>query len=72
MIDVLFMNETECLHYTRRDTVQEGAQRLAAHAGMAVISWAAPDRWQFRMAVSTFMPAYKVKAVYNDRSWRQL
>ena len=31
MIDVLFMNETECLHYTRRDTV---AGRSAA-AGSA-------------------------------------
>lgn len=63
MIDVLFMNETECLHYTRRDTVQEGAQRLAAHAGMAVIKLGSTGSLAVQDGVSTFMPAYKVKAV---------
>lgn len=63
MIDVLFMNETECLHYARRDTVQEGAQRLAAHAGMAVIKLGSKGALAVRDEVSTFMPAYRVNAV---------
>ena len=37
MIDVLFMNETECCHYTRCSDPEEGARKLAQSAGMAVI-----------------------------------
>ncbi|MEA4896993.1 MAG: carbohydrate kinase family protein [Christensenellaceae bacterium] len=37
LIDVLFMNETECLNYARRDTVREAAARFAEKAGMVVI-----------------------------------
>ena len=45
MIDVLFMNETECLHYTRCDTAEDGARKLANHAGMAVVKLGSAARW---------------------------
>ncbi|MBO7404880.1 MAG: carbohydrate kinase family protein [Clostridia bacterium] len=63
MIDVLFMNETECLHYTRAASVEEGAEKLARGAGMAVIklgragSMAVKDGEIFRA------PGYRVEAV---------
>jgi sugar/nucleoside kinase (ribokinase family) len=37
LIDVLFMNETECLNYGRTNSVREAAARFAEKAGMAVI-----------------------------------
>ncbi|MBQ2546638.1 MAG: carbohydrate kinase family protein [Clostridia bacterium] len=63
MIDVLFMNETECLHYTREADAETGAKKLAEGAGMAVIklgkagSMAVKDGRVFRA------PGYRVEAV---------
>ncbi len=63
MIDVLFMNETECLHYTRCDDVETGARRLAEKAGMAVIKMGKTGAMAIRNGEKFFAPAYTVKAV---------
>lgn len=63
MIDVLFMNETECLHYTRCQDVREGARKLAEKAGMAVIKLGKTGALAVKGGVETFAPAYTVKAV---------
>lgn len=36
-IDVLFMNETECVHYSRKETAEEAAADFAKHCGLVVI-----------------------------------
>lgn len=63
MIDVLFMNETECLHYTRCETAEAGARRLAEGAGMAVIKLGKKGAMAVRGDEEFFVPGYKVKAV---------
>ncbi len=63
MIDVLFMNETECQHYTRCDDVETGARRLAEKAGMAVIKMGKTGAMAIRNGEKFFAPAYTVKAV---------
>ena len=63
MIDVLFMNETECMHYTRCDDVETGARRLAEKAGMAVIKLGKTGAMAIRDGQKYFAPAYKVEAV---------
>lgn len=63
MIDVLFMNETECRHYTRTDNVETGARKLAEKAGMAVIKLGKDGAMAIRDGKKYFAPAYKVAAV---------
>ncbi len=63
MIDVLFMNETECQHYTRCDDVETGARRLAEKAGMAVIKMGKTGAMAIKNGEKFFAPAYTVKAV---------
>lgn len=63
MIDVLFMNETECLHYTRCETVEQGARRLAEGAGMAVIKLGKRGSMAIQNGSEFFAPAYTVEAV---------
>lgn len=63
LIDVLFMNETECLHYTRCDDVEAGARKLAEKAGMAVIKLGKNGSMAVRNGEKTFVPAYRVEAV---------
>ena len=63
MIDVLFMNETECLHYTRCDTAEDGARKLANHAGMAVVKLGSRGAMAARGGEVQFAPAYRVTAV---------
>ena len=63
MIDVLFMNETECLHYTRCDDVEAGARRLAADAGLAVIKLGRKGSLAMRGETRCFAPSYHVEAV---------
>lgn len=63
MIDVLFMNETECMHYTRCDDVETGARKLAEKAGMAVIKLGKTGAMAIRDGEKFFAPAYKVTAV---------
>lgn len=63
MIDVLFMNETECMHYTRCDDVETGARKLAEKAGMAVIKLGKTGAMAIRDGEKYFAPAYKVSAV---------
>ena len=63
MIDVLFMNETECMHYTRCENVEEGARRLAEKAGMAVIKLGKTGAMAIKDGQKYFAPAYTVKAV---------
>ena len=64
MIDVMFMNETECVHYTRCDDIETGARRLAdGGAGMAVIKLGKTGAMAVRDGVKYFAPSYKVSAV---------
>lgn len=63
MIDVLFMNETECRHYTRCDDIEAGARKLAEKAGMAVIKLGKTGAMAIRDGQKYFAPAYTVKAV---------
>lgn len=63
MIDVLFMNETECQHYTRTDDVEEGARKLAQKAGMAVIKLGKRGSMAIKGDQKYFAPAYRVQAV---------
>ncbi len=63
MIDVLFMNETECQHYTRCEDIETGARKLAEKAGMAVIKLGKTGAMAIRDGEKYFAPAYKVQAV---------
>ena len=63
MIDVLFMNETECCHYTRLSDPEEGARRLAEGAGMAVIKLGKRGAMAVKDGALTFAPAYPVTVV---------
>ena len=63
MIDVLFMNETECTHYTRCPDAESGAKKLAEGAGMAVIKLGKNGSMAVKDGVVTYAPAYRVKAV---------
>ena len=63
MIDVLFMNETECLHYTRCQDVKEGARRLAEQAGMAVVKLGKKGALAVRQGREWFVPGFTVQAV---------
>ena len=63
MIDVLFMNETECLHYTRCPDVESGARRLAEKAGMAVIKLGKNGAMAVRDGQVCAAPTYPVTVV---------
>ncbi len=63
MIDVLFMNETECQHYTRCEDIEAGARKLAEKAGMAVIKLGKTGAMAIKDGEKFFAPAYKVNAV---------
>lgn len=63
MIDVLFMNETECQHYTRCDDIETGARKLAEKAGMAVIKLGKTGAMAIKDGQKYFAPSYKVTAV---------
>ena len=63
MIDVLFMNETECQHYTRCEDIETGARELAEKAGMAVIKLGKTGAMAIKDGEKYFAPAYKVQAV---------
>ena len=63
MIDILFMNETECLHYTRSGDVEAGARKLAAKAGMAVIKLGANGSLAVRGDEMARAEAFRVTAV---------
>ena len=63
MIDVLFMNETECRHYTRCEDIEAGARRLAEGAGMAVIKLGKRGALAVKDGEVFVAPTYKVKVV---------
>ena len=63
MIDVLFMNETECMHYTRCEDVEEGARKLAEKAGMAVIKLGKKGALAVKDGNVYRAPTYKVKVM---------
>ena len=62
-IDVLFMNETECLHYTRCEDVETGAVKLAEKAGMAVIKLGKKGALAVKDGKICKAPAYDFKVV---------
>ncbi|MBQ4113740.1 MAG: carbohydrate kinase family protein, partial [Clostridia bacterium] len=61
LIDVLFMNETECRHYTRCEDIEEGARRLAEKAGMAVIKLGKKGALAVKDGEVFKAPTYKVE-----------
>ena len=61
MIDVLFMNETECRHYTRCEDIEEGARKLAEKAGMAVIKLGKKGALAVKDGEVFKAPTYKVE-----------
>ena len=63
MIDVLFMNETECQHYTRCEDIEAGARRLAEKAGMAVIKLGKRGALAVKDGEVFAAPTYKVNVV---------
>ncbi len=63
MIDVLFMNETECLHYTRCADVETGARKLAEKAGMAVIKLGKKGALAVKGGEEVALPTYNAKVV---------
>ena len=63
MIDVLFMNETECQHYTRCEDIEAGARRLAEKAGMAVIKLGKKGALAVKDGEVFAAPTYKVNVV---------
>lgn len=63
MIDVLFMNETECMHYTRCESIEEGARKLAEKAGMAVIKLGKKGALAVKDGEVYVAPTYKVKVM---------
>ncbi len=63
MIDVLFMNETECLHYTRAADAETGAKKLAEGAGMAVIKLGKAGAMAVKDGRIYRAPGYRVEAV---------
>ncbi|MBR0464407.1 MAG: carbohydrate kinase family protein [Clostridia bacterium] len=62
-IDVLFMNETECLHYTRCDDVLTGARLLDQYAKMAVIKLGSKGSLAVRDGQVFRAGSYRVQAV---------
>ena len=63
LIDVLFMNETECAHYTRCENIEEGARRLAQKAGMAVIKLGKKGALAVKNGEAVSLPTYDAKVV---------
>ena len=63
MIDVLFMNETECQHYTRCESIEEGARKLAEKAGMAVIKLGKKGALAVKDGEVFVAPTYKIKVM---------
>ena len=63
MIDVLFMNETECLHYTRCADVDAGIARLAEAGHWVAIKLGKRGAMAARGPERYFAPGYRVKAV---------
>ncbi|MBQ7486374.1 MAG: carbohydrate kinase family protein [Clostridia bacterium] len=63
LIDIVLMNETECLHYMRRETVHTCAARIAESAGMAVIKLGSRGSLACRSGRILEVPAFRVEAV---------
>lgn len=62
-IDVLFMNETEAIHYGRTKTAQEAAREFAKDCDRVVIKLGSSGSFAIENGKEVFLPAYRVKAV---------
>ena len=62
-IDIMLMNETECLHYTRCNTPEKGAARIADHAAVAVVKLGAHGSLACRGSHLIHAAAFPVTAV---------
>ena len=62
-IDVLFMNETEAEHYSRKANAREAAVDFARSCGMAVIKLGKKGSLAVKDGVTYEVPAFTVKAV---------
>ena len=62
-IDVLFMNETEAIHYGRTKTAQEAAREFAKECDRVVIKLGSSGSLAIENGKEVFLPAYRVKAM---------
>lgn len=62
-LDVVFMNETEALHYTRKDSAKEAAMDMARSVGMAVVKLGSQGAVAACRGELFMAPAYRVEAV---------
>lgn len=62
-IDVLFVNETEAIHYGRTKTAQEAAREFAKDCDRVVIRLGSSGSFAIENGKEVFLPAYRVKAV---------
>lgn len=62
-IDVLFMNETESVHYSRRESAKEAAEDFAAHCRIVVIKLGSKGAIAFENGVFSQAAAFRVQAV---------
>lgn len=63
MLDVIFMNETECLHYTRGKSIQESLKELMEKVPCGAIKLGAKGAVGFREKEIIQVPSFPVKAV---------
>lgn len=62
-LDVVFMNETEALHYTRTNSAEEAAKDMARSVGMAVVKLGSQGAVAACRGELFMAPAYRVEAV---------
>ncbi|MBS6195523.1 MAG: carbohydrate kinase family protein [Clostridiales bacterium] len=62
-IDVLFMNETECVHYSRKETAEEAAKDFAKHCGLVVIKMGKQGSLAVKDGEFYRASSYKVEAI---------
>ena len=63
LVDVMLMNEEECLHYTRCGTAAEGVRRIGEHTGTAVVKLGAQGSIACRQGKVLTAGPYPVRAV---------
>lgn len=62
-LDLVFMNETEALHYTRKSSPREAARDMARSVGVAVVKLGSQGAAAAREGELFVAPAYRVEAV---------
>lgn len=62
-IDVLFMNETECVHYSGKRTAREAAEDFAKYCGLVVIKMGKQGSLAVKQGEFHQASSYKVEAI---------